>query len=152
MRIHVRSIVAATLAGLLGATMPAVGWADARNGTAGRPGTVLAAPSSTTPSVANQAAELSRAAGRNSITVHRSGGVATRYDLQGRPHFDKRSATTIRTPHVHHQTPRINIAPSGIFNNPTTTTRPMTQSDIRTVRRVLEQRGTIPPRNVRRGR
>lgn len=95
------------------------------------------------PTVQQQAQQLRSQAGRNSVTVQRGNGDSTRYDLAGNSHYNKSTGQDVPTPHVTQQRRQLNVNPATGQTFPRTVqtqAQPMTQSDIRVVRRVLQNR------------
>jgi hypothetical protein len=88
----------------------------------------------------SRAADLARAIGTNRFFFQRADGTRIAVDLDGKPHFDKSTGTTIDTPHVHEYERHANP------NDPTRVkykkrlTRPATESDLRIVRRLARGR------------
>ena len=89
------------------------------------------------------AEELSDQIGKNSIsftTPNKTGHI----DLRGKSHFDKKTQTSVPTPHV--QTRDLKIGPNGQVSAPKKTeiTKPATVQDIRTARKLAKRKGLIP--------
>ncbi|MFW6373911.1 MAG: RHS repeat-associated core domain-containing protein, partial [Thermodesulfobacteriota bacterium] len=88
------------------------------------------------------AEELSDQIGKNSVsftTQHQTGHI----DLRGKSHFDKKTQTSIPTPHV--QTRDLIIGPNNQISAPKKTeiTRPATKQDIRIARRIAKNKGLL---------
>lgn len=77
------------------------------------------------------------------MTVPRGNGNSTRYDLAGNSHYNKSTRQDVPTPHVTQQRIQMNVNPGTGQAFPRTVQtqpQPMTQSDVRAVRRVLQNR------------
>jgi RHS repeat-associated protein len=80
--------------------------------------------------------DLSKQTGKNRAIAN-TPNKNVRIDLNGKPHFDKATKTSIPTPHVHES--KINRGPNGQTSTSNKTTRAATKADIRLARRILEQ-------------
>jgi len=80
--------------------------------------------------------DLSKQTGKNRAIAN-TPNKNVRIDLNGKPHFDKATKTSIPTPHVHES--KINRGPNGQTSLSNKTTRAATKADIRLARRILEQ-------------
>jgi RHS repeat-associated protein len=84
---------------------------------------------------AEMANDLSKQTGKNRAVAN-TPNKQVRIDLNGKPHFDKSTKTSIPTPHVHES--KINRSPNGKVNLSNKTTRAATKEDIRLARKILE--------------
>jgi RHS repeat-associated protein len=87
--------------------------------------------------VEQMAGDLSKEAGTNSVGFT-TGSTKGRIDLAGDAHFDKTTQTSVPTPHV--QTYQKNVGPNGKVSYSRNPVRPATKADIRTARRLLEEK------------
>lgn len=84
--------------------------------------------------------ELAEQIGKNRVSVKTTGDRQLDIDLRGKSHFDKKTQTDVPTPHVKES--KLVAGENGKINvdKKSQTTRPATKQDIRTARKVVEQR------------
>ena len=102
----------------------------------------LVATKGVSKSAKEMADDLAGQINKNSVSFTTPGKTG-HIDLRGKSHFDKKTQTTIDTPHV--QTRDLKVGPNGHVTAPKKTeiTRPATKQDIRTARKLAERQGLL---------